>query len=468
MNTLQKIFSVTNTPNKKYKVISCCGLTIKINKKKLPRSNKKMRQEIDRLQAQVKELQVFKQEQIIRRNYSKVLRKLRCECNDRKINIVFLSTSNSKFSYSSLYKEFEKNPKFNVKVLVSCIDEFKFREYQQKTHINLMKEDYEFYTSNGYNTEYAFDIENDEFISLKEFNPDIIFYGEPWSIAKSQELNETSKYALACFCCYGTTIHNGSYEYEKPFYRSLFKYFIDNYYAQELLIEHDVDSDSLPVFGSVKLDAYLLPVDESKVKWKSSGKKRVIYAPHHSFYEGSILGYGTFGRNYLFFLEYAKNHPDIEFILKPHPCLKKEIVHNKFMTEEEMDNYFAQWESLDNVQICEQGDYFDMFRTSDLMITDSNSFLSEYLPTEKPLIHLISEDSVGHNEYGQKIIQGYYPARTNEETEQLLDEILYKNNDPLKDKRKEIIENDLVWERDGAAKGIVKYLEEVIFEGRDY
>ena len=133
------------------------------------------------------------------------------------------------------------------------------------------------------------------------------------------------------------------------------------------------------------------------------------------------------------------------------------------MSEEQMNQYFDQWESLPNAQICEDGDYFDMFRTSDLMVTDCNSFLSEYLPTEKPVIHLISEHSVGHNKYGEQIIAGYYKVRTNQETEKILDDILYKNHDPLLEKRKEIIDNDLIWNKEGTAKGIVEYLKYVIY-----
>ena len=166
----------------------------------------------------------------------------------------------------------------------------------------------------------------EEFINLKQFNPDIIFYVEPWEVAKIHDLPITSKFALSCFCCYGTTIHNGTYEYTNPFYRNLFKYFIDNYHAQDLMIEHDVDPESLKVFGSIKLDAYLSPIDYSKILWKSEDKKRVIYAPHHSFDKKTYLKYGTFDKNYKFFLEYAKKHPDIEFILRPHPVLKKQII----------------------------------------------------------------------------------------------------------------------------------------------
>ena len=458
LKPLEYIFSVKRNNN--HKLITILGVKISFKTQKLP---------IKQLSEIVTELHTFKRELIIRQNYERILKKIRKECKNRKINIIFLCNSNSftKFSYSSLYEEFAKNLKFNVKLLVSYTTNFKHNTYEKEHYKNTLVNNFKFFKNKKYDVEYAYDIEKEEFIDLEKFNPDIIFYVEPWEIAPNHDLSVTSRFALSCFCCYGTTIHNGTYEYTVPFYRHLYKYFIDNYYARNLMIEHDVNPDSLKVFGSIKLDAYLKPIDYNKTNWKFKDKKKVIYAPHHSFSQRTYLKYGTFDKNYKFFLEYAQKHPDIEFILKPHPVLKKEIITRKLMNEKEMKNYFETWANLPNAQICEDGDYYDMFRTSDLMITDCNSFLSEYLPTEKPLIHLISEHSVGHNEYGQKIIRGYYQARTNQDIEKHLNNILYKNHDPLLELRREIIANDLVWERNGTAKGIVKYLENIIFDERN-
>lgn len=131
------------------------------------------------------------------------------------------------------------------------------------------------------------------------------------------------------------------------------------------------------------------------------------------------------------------------------------------MSIEEMTQYFRMWEELPNAQIYEFGCYFDIFRTSDLLITDCNSFLFEYLPTNKPVIHLINDKSVGHNEYGQKIISGYYSAKNIEETNQLLEQLLVKEYDPLKEVRANVIEKDLILPKGGVCKYIVRHVEEI-------
>ena len=105
------------------------------------------------------------------------------------------------------------------------------------------------------------------------------------------------------------------------------------------------------------------------------------------------------------------------------------------MTKVQMEDYFKQWENLPNAQIIEGGNYFDMFRTSDMLITDSCSFLSEYLPLGKPVIHLISNSSSGLNGFGNKITQGYYKALNLNDLKRYIDEVLINNNDTLKDLR---------------------------------
>ena len=142
--------------------------------------------------------------------------------------------------------------------------------------------------------------------------------------------------------------------------------------------------------------------------------------------------------------------------------MRKAIVQHELMTISEMTQYFKNWENLPNAQIYEYGNYFDMFRTSDLLITDCNSFLYEYLPTKKPVIRLISENSVGHNSFGEKIIAGYYNASNIEELNTLLELILFKNKDPLLSVRERIIAEDLIQPEGGVAKFIANYISGIL------
>ena len=409
-----------------------------------------------------KDIDARQDTEIIWSRYPQLLKHLQHEYSKRKLKVVFLNSENAKWVYQAVYEEFAKNPKFDVQVLITVRekllkDKYKFLEYKK-----LAEKDYNFFKKLGFNVDYAFDFKKKEYINLEKFKPDIIFYEQPWDLCELQSIKNTSQYALPLYCAYGSCITNGTNEYSEVFYRDVYTYFLDNKSIKKTLIEHGCKEDALVVCGQPKLDAYLKPINQDNIIWQTKNKKRVIYAPHHSFYKDSILGYGTFQWNYQFLYEFAKKHPEIEFILKPHPELRKAIVQHELMTISEMTQYFKNWESLPNAQIYEYGNYFDMFRTSDLLITDCNSFLYEYLPTKKPVIRLISENSVGHNSFGEKIIAGYYNASNIEELNTLLELILFKNKDPLLSVRERIIAEDLIQPEGGVSKFIANYISGIL------
>lgn len=400
-------------------------------------------------------LETKKHNTIIQKRYKKLIKKLKKENPKRKFKVIFLCTENSKWAYQSLYETFEKHPDFDVQILVSIPTYFFEKKFKFMDFNKLLKKNYDFFKNRGMNVEYAFNPKSKQYINLKKFNPDIIFYEQPWDLPKKHSLIETSKYAFACHCSYGTAMTNASYEYELSFYKNLFRYYLDNKYIQKTLVHNGFCKENVPVCGSSKLDAYLTEINSDKIYWKTQDKKRVIWAPHHSFGQETILKYGTFDWNYEFFYNFMKEHPEIEFIVKPHPRLKQALVSENLMTQEESDLYFNSLQAMPNVQIMDSGDYFSMFRTSDLLITDCCSFLCEYLPTLKPVIHLISRYSTGYNEFGQQIIKGYYPAKNCITLQEQIDKVLFKQEDSLKSVREEILKKDIIRPEKGVSDFIV-------------
>lgn len=81
------------------------------------------------------------------------------------------------------------------------------------------------------------------------------------------------------------------------------------------------------------------------------------------------------------------------------------------------------------------GDYYDIFRTSDLMITDCDSFLTEYLPTGNPVIHLIPSKEPIWSIVSINSSQHYYKVHNLKELESTFDMLVNQHKDPLKDER---------------------------------
>ncbi len=403
-----------------------------------------------------------RQIQWIQKRHSKLIKKLQNQYGKRKIKVVFLNSEIAKWVYGPLYEILKNSPNYEVQVLITVgtnllKNAFGFLDYER-----LARRDYNKFKADGFNVSYAFDFTKRKYKSLKTFKPDIIFYEQPWDLAKEHAIFKTAKYALALYCSYGSCITNGVNEYSALFYREVYAYFLDNYEIKAKLLNLSFEEHRLVVAGHLKLDHYLIPINHHNILWRTKNKKRIIYAPHHAFDQDSILKFGTFDWNYRFFYDFAKAHPEIEFILKPHPRLKKSIVTSQLMSVEEMQAYFRRWEQLPNARIYELNNYFDMFRTSDLLITDCNSFLYEYLPTLKPVLRLINQNSVGHNAFGNAIIAGYYQANDLKEIQYYLDLILLQNQDPLFSVRKAIVNNKLIQPQKGTANYIFNYLERLL------
>lgn len=391
------------------------------------------------------------------KNYKKSLKRLKNDFGKRKLNVCFLNSENSKWVYQSLYNQLQTSDYFEPLVIATIDKNF------SENDLNKLQTNYEFFKSKGINVEYGFDITDKTHIPLSKYSPDIIFYQEPWHLPRNQQPSQTSKYALCCYCSYGTGTTNGRNEYCARFFKEVWKYFLDNNFVKQVLIKHGINEENLFVTGSIKLDAYLNPVNTTKQVW-TTNNFRIIYAPHFSFNKDSILKFGTFDIYYKFFMEFAKAHPEIEFIFKPHPSLRKTIIEQKLMTEEETDKYYNFWNYSENTHLYDKGDYFDIFRTSDLMITDCNSFLTEYLPTQKPVIRLISHKSAGLNEFGEEISRGYYNIYNPDELKTALKNLIVNKQDNLKETRKKCLEK-LIMPPNGVSSVIINYLTKIFSEG---
>ena len=394
--------------------------------------------------------------------YIETIKKLKQKIKKDKIKVVFLNSDCSKWAYQSIYEEFNKDSRFEPLVLVAVNKLLQKKKFEWLNWEKSAMDNYEFFKGLGLNVDLTYDFKLKKEIDIKKFKPDIIFYDEMYERTKNQHPIETSKYALNMCCSYGSCISNGINEYN-PIYKLMYTYFVDNSYIEKLLIKKGFDERHIKFAGHPKIDEYRKPVNPNNTIWKSD-KKRIIYAPHYSFFKSSALKYGTFLWSGKFLYDFALSHKEYEFIIKPHPQLKRHLVNRKIMSIDEVNKYFNNWNKLENAQVYEKGAYFDMFRTSDLLITDCNSFLFEYLPTLKPVIHLVSENSIGHNEFGQEIIKGYYSAHNTEELSKYLYDILVLNLDKKANIRKDIIENNINLGQMPSSKIIKDYVSGLINE----
>lgn len=392
------------------------------------------------------------------KNYKKVLKRLKKKFKDNsKINVIFLTNESSKWGYDSLYRIFEKSGYFDVKIVNLPL----IREIYSKEDIKQFYLDCEFYKKHNYNVQPGF--VDEKFIDLKKLKPDIVFHEQPYGYDKKYKPYKISKYALTCYCSYGYEIFEYKANYTNVFHRYLYKYFVEHDMNTERYeLYREGNSKNCVAVGYPNLDAYINNLAKPSEFWNDYDKFKIIYAPHYTFGERTATGIGTFLQNYDFILNFAKNHPETTWLFKPHPRLKYQLTRvEKVWTEEQWNNYEKEWQKYGKV--CEEGNYIDIFATSDLMITDCGSFLAEYLPSGKPFIRLCRENCIEMNKLGEKIISEYYFSHNNNELEQLLNEIVVNKNDYKKEERLKLIPEIIDFNKSCAEK-IYEYIINLLEE----
>ncbi len=384
-------------------------------------------------------------------NKQKMLEKLRKKVKSEKIRVAYLCFSKQKWKCESLYKLMLEDENFHPFILVSKDSTSPKKMAGSGCSSSAdVRDVYKFFTDKQMETYYAYDCENEIHLPLNTFEPDIIFYQEPWYVETSQGPVVTSAFALSAYVPYFVANVASIVEYDLRFHLYIQKHYILNELVQKFYSERMRNKgENLIVTGHTALDYFYLGKD------KGQEKKYVIYAPHWSInYERE--NYATFEWNGAHILEFAKAHPELNWIFKPHPSLKERLRLQNIMTREEIQSYWDDWEKIGLKY--ESGDYLDLFAQSYAMITDCGSFLTEFFLTEQPVIHLISEKAFGYNPSAEAVVKNYYKAHNIDELDKLFEEILIQKTDSMKQQRVNAI-SDLGFNGVYAAQNILDDLK---------
>lgn len=282
-----------------------------------------------------------------------------------------------------------------------------------------------------------YDAPRDRVRPLAAIDSDLVILQQPWGM---QDLpRRLAGRVPAIYVHYGfPVILNDWMQFRLPdFHPWLWRHVVPTEGHRRAMLAADPGADParLLVAGYPKLDVYRQPAParDSVAAWpraSDGARKRVVYAPHHAFGPGT-LGMATFEWSGPAMLALARAHPEVDFVLKPHPNLEHGLDRSGALTPEQRRDFFAAWRAGPNTAIVEGGHYFDLFRTSDAMITDSGSFLAEYLPTGRPILRLQARPPAALNPVGQALAEGFHTADTPEGLREVFDRVILGGDDPL-------------------------------------
>ena len=364
------------------------------------------------------------------------------QATGRKLRVGFIVCDRSKWSAGPLFELLEQDTGYECGFITTLSDTAQRMPKQaRKQHYN---DNHGFFSKHGNVWLNLYDQKQDRMLSISTINYDIVFIQQPWGMRDFPR--QLADRVLCAYIPYGSSIiSNGWMEFELPdFHGYLWRYFAQ---TKENKCEITAsNAHGTPVDGAVvtvgypKLDSYYLraPDRAAILEWprpNDVGRKRVIFAPHHSIGKRS-LGLSTFLWSAQALKELIVTYPEIDFILKPHPNLGFELIRNKVMSEDQYNAWILDWETGHNTAIFDSGDYYGLFRTSDILITDSVSFLAEYLPANRPIIRLVNPGKDQLNQAFETLADAFYTAQTKETLCQLLKTIAIEQLDPLKKRRR--------------------------------
>lgn len=203
----------------------------------------------------------------------------------------------------------------------------------------------------------------------------------------------------------------------KPVYKYADTVITENTFYANLIRKKYPDKDV--IVGSPAFDYFYKKYSRPEDYHKSYNPDcvKVLWTPHHSMCPNSSFDrieggcYSTFPiyKDYLIG-DFLKEFPGVELHIKMHPILKRR--YNEYCEYYHIENDFSDWlkkvKSNPRIFIHKKEDYHDLFFDSDIVLNDSISFIEEYLPLNKAMWILESDDKSKYSEFGEHLIDKNY------------------------------------------------------------
>jgi hypothetical protein len=386
------------------------------------------------IQIALKKIQLICFQNQVKNNHRKALLSIK---KKDKIIVVFLLIHEAVWKCDDIYKLMLQHPRFEP-FIVAC----PYTIYGEEIMNQYLNSSFNNFREAGYNVVNSFKNDGSWLDVKRELMPDIVFFTNPWDLTLKQYQIDEFHDTLTCYVPYfyhvtkhlkenyGRSTQNMCW---KVFYESKIHYDFAKKYSTN-------NAANVVITGYPGLDTFLFDKQSWKDPWKISSidYKRIIWAPHHTISgQDSDLGLSNFITYADFFIRTLNSYSrSIQIAFKPHPLLKPKLYNDKHWGVDKTNKYFKYWEESTNGMLVE-GNYTDLFLSSDAIIHDSGSFTVEFIATQKPALYLLSSviqlESLNH--FGKKAVEMHYIAKNEIEINSFIEEVVIQQNDPMKFKR---------------------------------
>lgn len=360
-----------------------------------------------------------------------------------KVNVVFLAMNPDMWKYDGVYRRMAGDKRFNPVIVTAMrnIADVGLRIQEQEAMVSCFK-------ARGFNVVRGYNVESGKWIKLKKLRPDIIFHSQPYDQVIDHTLAFYNHlYALHCYSPYSFQLSDVEWNWNNTLQQYCWKiFYVSNAHLEQCKRISRIGIVNASAVGYSMEEDYAESIKDmtaANSTWRKDGRKRVIWAPHHSISANESFRVSSF-------LEIAElmvklrslYSKQIIWAFKPHPVLKSKLYN--IWGRERTDAYYDGWAEADN-SFDAQGDYKSLFAGSDAMIHCSGSFIVEYLYTGKPVAYVYSKtrNSPCLGPIGEAALNSHYPIHNEKDIRTFLDTVVLEGKDTMCDIRRKVADKYL-------------------------
>lgn len=275
-------------------------------------------------------------------------------------------------------------------------------------------------------------------VDLRSDRFDAVFFTSPYDATRPQayHFSEVQKHVpFTAYIPYGLEVGGGSvnlvYQYGQPVAQHASAVYVRSAGARSMYTRHCPTGDRhVVVSGHPRMDRLVglenFEVDPLLLE-QIGGRRAVLWNAHFSF-DGDL--WSTFDLLAMDIFAAFEARPDLALIFRPHPLLWKKILNLGLLDSagiEALRNELA----ARGVILDERPDHRHAFSASSAMLSDTGSFLMEYLVTGKPVLYLCNPYGLGLNEEGEAVVRHYDCAEDAAGIEAFLDGLAHRPADDV-------------------------------------
>lgn len=341
--------------------------------------------------------------------------------------------------YQLLYEKMRDDKRFQV--FLVCVP-FHIKNHELYEEEN---EVYNYYKQLGYDAINA-RLENGEWFDIQALKPHYVFHSRPYNHFMPVQYTSQvmCRYTKICNIMYGMNISHSDLEFilDRDYFNAVFCYFaeteeIETYYKKKYALGHKLHLQKSVCFGIPVFEYNESHRADKTVIWDFAGDRmKVMWIPRWS----TALKMG--GSNFFFYreglLKYAAKCDDMALLIRPHPLMFENFVSTGEMSLEEVNAFKDACANSKNIQLDTEKEYVATLWNTDVLIADYSSMIPEFFVMGKPLIYCTSSMEYKWLQHMEMVMSGCYIANNWQELENYL-EMLRRGDDPLKNKRKQIV-----------------------------